>query len=543
MSSPSYFYREYDVPLGIICIQKIQRFCFPRVTFNRELCYRTSVLVLTYLAYMCYHMTRKSISVVKGVLNQNCSSLTPPSVISPDEMNTWCDWAPFDANNAQALLGTLDSAFLFAYAIAMFMSGFVAERVNLRYFLSLGMLFSGIFSYLFGIAKSYNIHSLSYFIIVQIFAGIFQTTGWPGVVTVVGNWFGEGKRGLIYGIWNSHTSIGNIVGTLIAADYVESDWALSFMVPGLIMGIFGFILFLFLVVNPTDVYCASPRSKHGTQQHNGSRKMENKIANYGSSDDISSQTDDVVIDTEALIDQTDVLQRRYSERTPILRQLPIPTNNQQKAIGFVGALKIPGVIEYSLCLFFAKLVSYTFLYWLPLYIEFSSKMSAVNSAHLSTMFDVGGIAGAIIAGVVSDYSGMSATTCAGMLFAAVPMMFVYNSEGSSSSFALNILILTVVGLLVNGPYGLITTSVSAQLGTHSCLEGNAKALATVTAIIDGTGSIGAAIGPLLAGFVSNSNKDWQNVFYMLMISDILALLLLVRLVKREFLQLRPNHIE
>lgn len=122
-------------------------------------------------------------------------------------------------------------------------------------------------------------------------------------------------------------------------------------------------------------------------------------------------------------------------------------------------------------------------------------------------------------------------------------MFVYNSEGSSSSFALNTLILTVVGLLVNGPYGLITTSVSAQLGTHSCLEGNAKALATVTAIIDGTGSIGAAIGPLLAGFVSNSNKDWQNVFYMLMISDILALLLLVRLVKREFLQLRPNHIE
>lgn len=32
--------------------------------------------------------------------------------------------------------------------------------------------------------------------------------------------------------------------------------------------------------------------------------MENKIANYGSSDDISSQTDDVVIETEALIDQT-----------------------------------------------------------------------------------------------------------------------------------------------------------------------------------------------------------------------------------------------
>lgn len=58
--------------------------------------------------------------------------------------------------SAAQLLGTLDSAFLFAYAIAMFASGFVAERINLRYFLALGMMGSGVFSYLFGIAHSYG---------------------------------------------------------------------------------------------------------------------------------------------------------------------------------------------------------------------------------------------------------------------------------------------------------------------------------------------------------------------------------------------------
>lgn len=96
-----------------------------------------------------------------------------------------------------------------------------------------------------------------------------------------------------------------------------------------------------------------------------------------------------------------------------------------------------------------------------------------------------------------------------------------------------------MGLLVNGPYALITTSVSTELGTHSSLEGNSKALATVTAIIDGTGSIGAAIGPLLAGVVSGSG--WQNVFYMLMISDVIALLLLLRLVSKEFKRLRRRN--
>lgn len=63
-----------------------------------------------------------------------------------------------------------------------------------------------------------------------------------------------------------------------------------------------------------------------------------------------------------------------SESSPMLsghrRIYSVP---QDSAIGFVGAMKIPGVIEYSLSLFFAKLVSYTFLYWLPLYIADSSE--------------------------------------------------------------------------------------------------------------------------------------------------------------------------
>lgn len=39
-------------------------------------------------------------------------------------------------------------------------------------------------------------------------AGLLQATGWPSVVSVMANWFGKGKRGLIMGIWNAHTSVG-----------------------------------------------------------------------------------------------------------------------------------------------------------------------------------------------------------------------------------------------------------------------------------------------------------------------------------------------
>lgn len=172
----------------------------------------------------------------------------------------------------------------------MFVSGFIAERVSLRYFLSFGMLFSALFCYMFGVAKTYDIHSMWYFVIVQILAGLFQTTGWPGVVTILGRWFGKSKRGLIFGIWNSHTSIGNILGTLIAAYYVDTNWSLSFIMPALVMGICGFIMFLFLVDSPEIVGC---HAEMNSSQRGQYRRIE---AGTATLDSESDETDVLIRD-------------------------------------------------------------------------------------------------------------------------------------------------------------------------------------------------------------------------------------------------------
>ncbi|XP_040163090.1 glucose-6-phosphate exchanger SLC37A2 isoform X1 [Anopheles arabiensis] len=530
-----------SAPIGVRLISYLSAKLCPRLQVNRVLWFKCSVLGLTYLAYTCYHMTRKPISVVKSVLHRNCSTVTlPPEFVTPGgggggdptvppplpTDGTWCDYAPFDQPDFNSLFGALDSAFLFSYAIAMFFAGFIAERVSLRYFLALGMAFSGLFCYLFGMAKVYDIHALWYFVAVQALAGMFQTTGWPGVVTIVGRWFGKSKRGLIFGIWNSHTSIGNVLGTLIAAHYVERDWSMSFVVPGFVMGLCGFLMFLFVVERPEIVDCQEKVADYAQQQRGSSagssvRRMDDSVSDVEDSG-VSAEQDNV---------STRTLRGSYyseiNERTPILGSIN-RAPPQHDAIGFFGALRIPGVIEFSLSLFFSKLVSYTFLFWLPFYIQHSTSMGAKLSADVSTVFDIGGIIGAIAAGMMSDASAMPATTCTGMLAIAAPLLLIYRCWGSVS-LSVNILLLFVVGLMVNGPYALITTSVSAELGQHSSLNGNSKALATVTAIIDGTGSIGAAIGPLLAGMVSG----WNNVFYMLVISDVLALAMLLRISSKE----------
>lgn len=57
--------------------------------------------------------------------------------------------------------------------------------------------------------------------------------------------------------------------------------------------------------------------------------------------------------------------------------------------------------------------------------NFLASLGATYSADVSTMFDVGGIIGAIAAGVISDYTGMSACTCAGMLIFAIPLVNIF----------------------------------------------------------------------------------------------------------------------
>ena len=157
-------------------------------------------------------------------------------------------------------------------------------------------------------------------------------------------------------------------------------------------------------------------------------------------------------------------------------------------------------------------------------------VSVKSAGNLSTLFDVGGIVGGILAGYMSDKLNARAITAASFMYAAIPSMLLYRTYGSISK-TVNIVLMMTAGLFINGPYALITTAVSADLGTHSSLRGDSRALATVTAIIDGTGSMGAALGPLLTGFIST--QGWDAVFVMLMIGALIAGLLLSRLVIAE----------
>lgn len=464
-------------PLGVRFIEH---------TRNRPISFKAhqiAVLVLTFFAYASYHAARKTTSIVKSVLDPKTTRF---GFIGSIDEGLMTGWAPFDRSDGTALLGGIDLAFLAVYSIGMYFAGHLGDRVDLRYLLAIGMIGSGMFTAMFGVGYWLNIHSFRYFLVVQMMAGMFQSTGWPSVVAVVGNWFGKRRRGLIMGVWNSHTSVGNISGSLIAAGLLKYGWGWSFVVPGILIAFVGLMLFLFLAVSPEAV---------------GIEEKEKEAAGFLNKDGVMA---------------------------------PLLANAEGKAIGFLEAWKIPGVAPFSFCLFFTKLVAYTFLYWLPFYISHTAidgrYLSDSTAGTLSTVFDIGGVVGGILAGHISDHLNARALTAASFMYLAIPSLFLYRAYGSLS-LGWNATLMFITGMFVNGPYALITTAVSADLGTHSSLNGNSRALATVTAIIDGTGSVGAAIGPLLTGYISA--KSWSAVFTMLMVSALVAGLLLTKLVVAE----------
>lgn len=66
---------------------------------------------------------------------------------------------------------------------------------------------------------------------------------------------GFASRGLFMGLWNAHTSIGNIFGSLIAGIFVDYSWGWSFVVPGLMLSACGILTFFFLLPCKLNFRC------------------------------------------------------------------------------------------------------------------------------------------------------------------------------------------------------------------------------------------------------------------------------------------------
>lgn len=109
------------------------------------------------------------------------------------------------------------------------------------------------------------------------------------------------------------------------------------------------------------------------------------------------------------------------------------------ASSFRKALSIPGLIPFALCLAFAKMCAYSLLYWGPSFLSHVG-FSSADAGYLCSFFDIGGIFGGILAGLLADKTGSHATVAFGFLIITVPLIMVYYSESVATGMNVNMLI-------------------------------------------------------------------------------------------------------
>lgn len=173
---------------------------------------RVTVFLGITLGYGFFYVTRLSLSVVKkpmldaGILNA-------------------------------AQLGQIGSILLTVYALGKFLNGVMADRCNIRKFMSAGLLLSAVVNLAMGSASLFWV-----FFVLWGLNGWFQAMGSAPSVVSLSQWFAKSERGTWYGIWYVSHSIGEGI-TFICTSVVVSyfGWRYGFSVSGalgLLMGVF-----------------------------------------------------------------------------------------------------------------------------------------------------------------------------------------------------------------------------------------------------------------------------------------------------------------
>ncbi|KAG8537364.1 hypothetical protein GDO81_024654, partial [Engystomops pustulosus] len=165
---------------------------------------------------------------------------------------------------------------------------------------------------------------------------------------------------------------------------------------------------------------------------------------------------------------------------------------------------------YSLAYACLKLVNYSFFFWLPFYLSINFHWKEAEADQLSIWYDIGGIIGGTIQGLISDLMQKRSPVLAVSLVLAVGALFGYSR--SPNSKLINAVLMTITGFFIGGPSNMISSAISADLGRQEMVRGSSEALATVTGIVDGTGSVGAALGQVLVSVIQGG-LGWMWVFY------------------------------
>ncbi|WP_437214059.1 MFS transporter family glucose-6-phosphate receptor UhpC [Pectobacterium sp. LFLA-215] len=167
--------------------------------------WRPRLLISMVIGYATFYLTRKSINFVMPVMQ-------------------------LELGLSKGDIGLLGTLFYLCYGASKFISGIVCDRSQVRWFMGVGLMITGVLNILFMYCQS-----LTGLLIVWALNGFFQGWGWPPCARLLSSWYSRNERGLWWGCWNTSINIGGAAVPLLAG-YLASEWGwqAALLVPGII---------------------------------------------------------------------------------------------------------------------------------------------------------------------------------------------------------------------------------------------------------------------------------------------------------------------
>lgn len=351
--------------------------------------------------------------------------------------------ALIESGYSENLIVLTQTGYGICYAVGQFMSGALGDRLGPRIALATGMILSALASLAFGIFPFMGVLAIG-----MTLNGLFQSTGWPNACKVVAQWVQHRHRGRVMGVWMTCYIFGSLLAN-ITAGYIlgHYGWRYVFLVTGAIVIVVGIAQAIFLINKPED-------AGYSINQRHPSNKSGEK-------------------DTQS---------------------------------SFMLMIRQPTILLLGVAYSGQKFIRYTLFAWLPYYLSSSIMLSNENSAYVSNGFEVGGIIGLIIGGVIGDkYFSENKTRLAFFsLLAMIGALFFYLAISKTGGIGGNALGLACVGFFLYIADSIVSGTAAQDLG-------GADNTASAAGIINGIGSLAQP----LAGFVPIWLKDkwgWDAVF-------------------------------
>lgn len=134
-------------------------------------------------------------------------------------------------------LGIIGSCLFFVYAFGKLTNGFLADRSNVKRFMSTGLLCSALINLILGFTSSFYA-----FVLLWGLNGWFQSMGAASGVVSLSRWFSSKERGTYYGFWSASHNIGEALTFISIALLVSwMGWRYGMIGAGVI-GLLGFLM-------------------------------------------------------------------------------------------------------------------------------------------------------------------------------------------------------------------------------------------------------------------------------------------------------------